>query len=98
MHLLVATTMRCAYPATSSVLRLDFLSQMDIEDTDSDEGLEQRNQTEQTLELEPQPVIGGSVGEWFVERSKHIPMRLTLPERKYLRLLEAALNVSEYVS
>lgn len=35
-------------------------------------------------------------GEWFVERAKYIPMRLTLGERKYLRLLEAALNVSEY--
>jgi len=36
-------------------------------------------------------------GDNVVERSKHIPMRLTLMERKYLRLLEAALNVSEYV-
>lgn len=35
-------------------------------------------------------------GEWFVERAKFIPLRLTLGERKYLRLLEAALNVSEY--
>ncbi|PCH40894.1 hypothetical protein WOLCODRAFT_131588 [Wolfiporia cocos MD-104 SS10] len=37
-----------------------------------------------------------TVGDWFVERSKYIPMRLALGERKYLRLLEAALNVSEY--
>ncbi|KAI9025671.1 hypothetical protein DFJ74DRAFT_604886 [Hyaloraphidium curvatum] len=36
------------------------------------------------------------VGEYFVERSKYIPVRLTLNERKYLRLLEAALDVSEY--
>ncbi|KAG6850643.1 hypothetical protein H0H93_010835 [Arthromyces matolae] len=43
-----------------------------------------------------QPAVGASVGEWFVERSKYIPLRLTLGERKYLRLLEAALNVSEY--
>ena len=73
---------------------------MDVEDADSDEELEQATeakQTKQILELEPQPVIGGSVGEWFVERSKYIPMRLTLLERKYLRLLEAALSVSEYV-
>ena len=33
---------------------------------------------------------------YFLERSKYIPLRLTLQERKYLRLLEAALNVSEY--
>ena len=50
----------------------------------------------QTLSLSSQPTVGSTVGEWFVERSKYIPMRLTLPERKYLRLLEAALNVSEY--
>ena len=33
---------------------------------------------------------------YFLERAKYIPLRLTLEERKYLRLLEAALNVSEY--
>ncbi|KAI5893683.1 uncharacterized protein SCHCODRAFT_02622480 [Schizophyllum commune H4-8] len=42
------------------------------------------------------PAVGESVGEWFVERAKYIPLRLTLGERKFLRLLEAALNVSEY--
>ncbi|KAF8897763.1 hypothetical protein BD779DRAFT_1492379 [Infundibulicybe gibba] len=43
-----------------------------------------------------QPAIGTSVGEWFIERAKFIPLRLTITERKYLRLLEAALSVSEY--
>jgi len=43
-----------------------------------------------------QPTAGSKVGEWFVERAKHIPLRLTLSERKFLRLLEAALSVSEY--
>ncbi|KAJ1764188.1 hypothetical protein LPJ69_001999 [Coemansia sp. RSA 1752] len=38
----------------------------------------------------------GSFGAWISERAKYIPLRLTLKERKYLRLLEAALNVSEY--
>lgn len=42
------------------------------------------------------PAIGAKVGEWFVERAKFIPLRLTIVERKYLRLLEAALSVSEY--
>lgn len=42
------------------------------------------------------PTAGSSVGEWFVDRAKYIPVRLTLGERKYLRLLEAALHVSEY--
>ena len=89
--------MRRVYSATPSSFGFDPLSQMNTEDVDSDEELEQASQPRQTLELELQPVIGGNVGEWFVERSKYIPMRLTLAERKYLRLLEAALSVSEYV-
>jgi Protein of unknown function (DUF2009) len=42
------------------------------------------------------PAIGAKVGEWFIERAQFIPLRLTVVERKYLRLLEAALSVSEY--
>jgi len=34
--------------------------------------------------------------EEFKERTKYIPLRLTLSERKQLRLCEATLNVSEY--
>lgn len=44
--------------------------------------------------LSAQPAVGASVGEWFLERAKFIPLRLNLSERKYLRLLEAALSVS----
>lgn len=36
------------------------------------------------------------VGTWYIERTKYIPLRLSYEERKYLRLLEATLNVSEY--
>ncbi|EMD40428.1 hypothetical protein CERSUDRAFT_111030 [Gelatoporia subvermispora B] len=43
-----------------------------------------------------QSFTGSTVGDWFIERAKYIPIRLTVQERKYLRLLEAALNVSEY--
>jgi hypothetical protein len=46
--------------------------------------------------LAVQPVVGAHVNEWFIERAKFIPLRLTLPERKFLRLVEAALTVSEY--
>lgn len=35
-------------------------------------------------------------GSGFRERCKYIPLRLELKERRLLRLLEAALNVSEY--
>ncbi|KAJ3369538.1 hypothetical protein GGF31_005248 [Allomyces arbusculus] len=35
-------------------------------------------------------------GEWLAERVQWIPVRLTLDERKLLRLLDAALRVSEY--
>ncbi|KAI1796045.1 hypothetical protein LXA43DRAFT_650213 [Ganoderma leucocontextum] len=77
--------------------------EMHVDDTvaeDSDEELE-RAATETTsskidIVLSSQPAPGSAVGEWFVERSKYIPMRLAFSERKFLRLLEAALNVSEY--
>ncbi|KAJ3531814.1 hypothetical protein NM688_g7519 [Phlebia brevispora] len=72
---------------------------MDVEESeDSDEELEKLVSGPKPTDvvLETQPVVGSSVGEWFVERTKFIPMRLTISERKFLRLLEAALNVSEY--
>ncbi|KAH9927091.1 uncharacterized protein BXZ73DRAFT_49004 [Epithele typhae] len=72
----------------------------DSDAEDSDEELE-RAATEAAsskleISLSAQPTPGSMVGEWFVERAKYIPVRLTLEERKFLRLLEAALNVSEY--
>ena len=36
------------------------------------------------------------IGEWFIERSKYIPVRLTLKERKKLRLVEAIMKSCEY--
>ncbi len=42
------------------------------------------------------PASHSNPGTHYLERSKFIPIRLTLEERKYLRMLEAALNVSEY--
>lgn len=33
---------------------------------------------------------------WFAERAKYIPMRLTMSERKGLRLLQSALKVCDY--
>lgn len=38
---------------------------------------------------------GAAANSW-VERAKYIPMRLEQQDRRLLRLLEAALNVSEY--
>lgn len=62
---------------------------------DSDDELE-RLAAPSTEVLGAQPAVGSKVAEWFVERSKFIPLRLTIGERKYLRLLDAALQVSEY--
>jgi hypothetical protein len=43
-----------------------------------------------------QDTTNTQVGTYFLERAKYIPLRLAVHERKYLRLLEAALHVSEY--
>ncbi len=74
---------------------------MTVDDEDSDEELERAadegsSSAKIDIVLSSQPTPGSAVGEWFVERSKFIPVRLTLEERKFLRLLEAALSVSEY--
>ncbi|KAK7062122.1 hypothetical protein R3P38DRAFT_2833542 [Favolaschia claudopus] len=71
---------------------------MDADDDEDDEEWE-RVVTEPAntdVVLSAQPAQGTPVGEWFVERAKFIPLRLNLAERKALRLLEAALSVSEY--
>ena len=42
------------------------------------------------------PIGAQATNEELLERAKYIPVRLTLQERKYLRLLDSALQVSEY--
>ncbi|KAG0172072.1 hypothetical protein DFQ30_011279 [Apophysomyces sp. BC1015] len=39
---------------------------------------------------------GATFGEWMTKRAKSVPLRLDAQERSLMRLLEAALNVSEY--
>ena len=75
-----------------------FLAQVEMEDGESDDVPEATQSSEpiSDIVLSSQPALGSDPGEWFVERAKFIPLRLTLGERKYLRLLDAALQVSEY--
>jgi len=74
-------------------------SEMDGDDMHVDEHSDEESQRATTTSVptgSSSKELDSTVGEWFVDRSKFIPMRLALGERKYLRLLEAALNVSEY--
>ncbi|KAF8914262.1 hypothetical protein CPB84DRAFT_1840989 [Gymnopilus junonius] len=68
-----------------------------VENADDSDDEDWERVTGATVEITgAQPPVGAHVGDWFFERAKFIPLRLTLPERKFLRLLEAALSVSEY--
>lgn len=78
-------------------LLLEHGAQMDVEGGESDDEDWERVAVGPSSEVVgAQPAVGATVGEWFVERAKFIPLRLSIIERKYLRLLEAALSVSEY--
>ncbi|KAI0309587.1 hypothetical protein OF83DRAFT_1071831 [Amylostereum chailletii] len=73
--------------------------EVDMDDAELDDELERVLATATPIPqiaLNAQPPLGADPGEWFVERAKFIPVRLTLGERKMLRLLDAALQVSEY--
>ena len=70
-------------------------SQVDVVDgvddgIEDDDGSEKGGEVGRIIKPEPSRV------DDYVHRAKFIPLRLTLIERKYLRLLEAALTVSEY--
>ena len=80
----------------SSDLRV--CTQVEMEDDEAEDVAEVAPPSEpiSDIVLSSQPALGSDPGEWFVERTKYIPLRLTFGERKYLRLLDAALQVSEY--
>ncbi|KAG8759447.1 hypothetical protein FRC14_005927 [Serendipita sp. 396] len=67
-------------------------SQKDEEMTDGDSDDEEVREDEAPVTTS----LDNKAKEQYVHRSKFIPLRLTYGERKYLRLLEAALTVSEY--
>ncbi|EXX54566.1 hypothetical protein RirG_233310 [Rhizophagus irregularis DAOM 197198w] len=65
----------------------------------SNDDMETEESTPEEDEPKPINIISSgntSFGDWFESRAKFIPLRLNMEERKLLRLLEAALNVSEY--
>jgi hypothetical protein len=70
---------------------------MDLNDDEVSTNEAVPNRTEKTTLLGAQPSIGENVGDWFIERAKYTPVRLTMEERKFLRLLEAALGISQLV-
>ncbi|OLL23541.1 UPF0652 protein [Neolecta irregularis DAH-3] len=77
-----------------------------VKDTEEPPNAEQPPNSEQspnseTLEDINFPLVrqtpgSSTFGAWITDRSKYFPVRLTHDERKIMKLLEAALNVSEY--
>jgi hypothetical protein len=49
-----------------------------------------------TIQKPLQDMTPTELGAWYTDRARYIPLRLSLEERKLLRLVQAALNVSDY--
>jgi len=66
--------------------------------TQSDEELLNKDPSEvQIEEFWRYTVASDTIPEtWLEDRCKYIPLRLTLPERKYMRLVKNTMDVSEY--
>lgn len=76
-------------------------SDKDSDKDSDDESDDDNNNTSKYINKTPKHtiIIGAdnqSDPDSMLERAKYIPLRLSLEERKQLRLLEATLNVSEY--
>lgn len=61
------------------------------------DGIEESDSVDEEAEAPVTKQVSHSIKQRsFLERAKYIPLRLAYDERKQFRLLEAALNVSEY--
>jgi len=69
------------------------------DDDDDDQGEEDvmADEEDEMLTGEQPTEKKSSSSESFAERAKYVPLRLSYQERKYLRLVEAALKVAGYV-
>lgn len=83
-------------PQSSQSSDMDVIPESQPDALGEEDGHEDEDDSEKAGEVErvikPEP----SRIDDYVHRAKFIPLRLTLLERKYLRLLDAALTVSEY--
>ncbi|CAO3687021.1 unnamed protein product [Rhizopus microsporus] len=72
-----------------------YATKMETKEEESKE--EKEKYTEEKVDVKLQSLSTDiNIGEIMENRAKYIPLRLQMEERKYLRLLEAALNVTEY--
>jgi hypothetical protein len=70
------------------------------DEEENSESIDEENRDEKFKRLAIQKPLQDmtvtELGAWYTERAQYIPLRLSFEERKLLRLIQAALNVSDY--
>ncbi|CAO3612264.1 unnamed protein product [Mucor hiemalis] len=90
------TGKRALHKSTKHNAAIEAIETDDVVEDNTEELDNSTHNTKTEVKLPPAKKDANIVAEIMEKRAKFIPLRLKLEERKYLRLLEAALNVTNY--